>query len=55
MCVCMHARRCIKGIAGVGLFAVGSEEKKTKASVTVRRTRRILSVRQEKIHPKVTD
>ena len=55
MCVCMHARRCIKGIAGVGLFAVGSEEKKTKASVTVRRTRRILSVLQEKIHPKVTD
>ena len=55
MCVRAHARRCIKGIAGVGLFTVGSEEKETKASVTVRRTRRILPVCQEEIHPQVID
>ena len=57
LCVCMCvracARRCIKDIAGMGLFGVGSEEKETKASATVRRTR-ILPVCQEKIHPKVT-
>lgn len=55
MCMCVRAcaRRCIKDIAGMGLFGVGSEEKETKASATVRRTR-ILPVCQEKIHPKVT-
>ena len=55
MCVCVRAcaHRCIKDIAVMGLFGVGSEEKETKASATVRRTR-ILPVCQEKIHPKVT-
>ena len=56
VCVCVYAHvQVLKGIAGVGLFAVVSEEKETKASVTVRRTRRILPVCQEKILPKVTD
>ena len=62
VCVCARVRVCVyahvqvlKGIAGVGLFAVVSEEKGTEASVTVWRTRRILPVCQEKIPPKVTD
>ena len=53
VCVCVHV--CVKGTEGLGLLAVGSEERKTKVSITVRRTRRILPACQEKIHPEVTD